>query len=176
MIISLSDTSGRAAGFGDRCPIRVFRHTLYGRALADRQPLFLREPDRHVSGEFSRHIARCRICCVFLPGPTHACGLDQCVSGPAAGRCRPCLIPAAARALADWLISADGQAAIGAYAIKWRAAVPPLGRGAEITYSCSASASDQASALAPASARTRSSSCANSAAAPEKTTRPSSRT
>jgi len=62
------------------------------------------------------------------------------------------------------------------YAINGEQLFHPLGRGAEITYSCSASASDQASALAPASARTRSSSCANSAAAPEKTTRPSSRT
>lgn len=87
--------------------------------------LLLREPDRHVSDDFSRHIARCRTCCVFVPRPTHACGLDQCVSGPAAGRCRPCLVPAAARALADWLISADGQAAIGALRDQWRAAVPP---------------------------------------------------
>ena len=48
---------------------------------------------------------------------------------------------------------------------QWRAAVSPLGSGAEVSHS--ASAPSQASALAPARARTRSSSLANSPAAPE---------
>ena len=134
---------------------------------ADHRALACGKPFRNRSGDATREPVGSGPRHLSLSGPTNPRRGVQCVAWAPAGRRR-------SRSLSASL--ALGSARNVEPAVHTRRHVVRANRVGAADRDYSTSAPAQASALAPANARTRSSSRANSAAAPEKTTRPSSST